>query len=202
MKKTCLAFLTLLVALSTYGQTSDPTSLWIFRMEQDAIERNIYTELQGDDIGYPGSTGLFEKDDTLKYNSGHIFRICEVRQNKLNGSYKIFYPSGVLYISSKYNGNIQVDSSQIFSPEAQLESIIRFLSTTNEEQVYYDKNRKVKRIDHIEIIPTSKVTFKSGYVHTNQEKLIQTDYFNSDGKPISKKEYYKLYPEEKEKNGL
>lgn len=202
MKKTYLMFLTLLVALSTHGQSSDPTSLWIFRMEQDAIERNIFTELQGDDIGYPGSTGLLEKDDTLKYNSGQIFRICEVRQNKLNGSYKIFYPNGILYISSKYNGNIQVDSSQIFSPQAQLNSVIRFVSTTNEEQVYYDKDRKVKRVDHNEIIPTSKVTFNSGYVHTNHDKLTQTDYYKPDGKPISKKEYYKLYPDEKEKKSL
>jgi antitoxin component YwqK of YwqJK toxin-antitoxin module len=196
MKTTIYIILTFLLGKTLSGQT-DPTSLWIFRMEQNATENHLFKKLQGSNNGFPTSTGLFSKHDTLKYQSGTNFRTCEVSENKLSGQYKIYYPAGELYLSSVYKNNILVDSSIIYNERGKIESITKYLSPTQEQRVYFDNNDKVKRIDNIEIVPTNSATFKSGYVHTNTDKVVKTDYFNPDGQKIKRQKYFELYPDEK-----
>ena len=197
MKTTIYIILAILITKTVSKQT-DPTSLWIFRMDQNATENFLYNKFQGNDEGFPISTGLFSKNDTIKYQSGQIFRTCEVVENKLSGQYKVYYPSGQLYLLSIYKNNILTDSSIIYNDKGKIESIIKYISPTIEQQVYFDSNNKQKRIDNIEIVPTTSVTFKSGYVHTNTDKSVKTEYFNPEGQKITKKEYFKLYPNEKE----
>ncbi len=200
--KTVTYIIFIIFLTKTVSGQVDPTSLWIFRMDQNATENFLYKKFQGNNDGFPTSTGLFSKNDTIKYQSGQIFRTCEVSENKLSGQYKIYYPSGQLYLLSIYKNNILTDSSIIYNDKGNIESIIKYLSSTQEQQVYFDGNNKKKRIDNIEIVPTTNVTFKSGYVHTNTDKSVKTDYFNPDGQKIKKKKYFKLYPDEKNKNGL
>jgi hypothetical protein len=197
MRAIIYSIFTILLTKAVLGQ-ADPTSLWIFRMEQNASESFLYQKLQGNNKGFSSSTGLLTKNDTVNYSSGKIFRICEVSGNKLNGQYKIYYPSGQIYLLSTYKDNILTDSSIIYNNKNKIESVIKYLSPTREQQLYFDTNNKQKRIDNIEITPTTNVTFKSGHVHTNTVKSVQTDYFNPEGQKITKKEYFKLYPDEKE----
>lgn len=196
MKTTIYIILTILLTNNVSGQT-DPTSLWIFRIDQNGTENFLYNKFQGSNDGFSTSTGLFSKNDTIKYQSGQIFRTCEVSENNLSGQYKIYYPSGQLYLWSIYKNNILKDSSIIYNDKGKIESIIKYLSPTQEQHIYFDNNNKQKRIDNIELVPTTSVTFKSGYVHTNTDKTVKTEYFNPEGQKITKKEYFKLYPDEK-----
>jgi antitoxin component YwqK of YwqJK toxin-antitoxin module len=196
MKTVTYIIFSILLTKTISGQV-DPTSLWIFRMDQNATENFLYEKFQGNNDGFPTSAVLFSKNDTIKYQSGQIFRTCEVSENKLSGQYKIYYPSGQLYLLSIYKNNILTDSSIIYNDKGNIESIIKYISPTQEQQVYFDSNNKQKRIDNIEIVTTTNVTFKSGYVHTNTDKSVKTDYFNSDGQKIKRKKYFKLHPDEK-----
>ena len=197
MKSTLCIIAIFLTTIIAHSQT-DQTSLWIFRMEQDANESVLYEKLQGSREGFPTSTGLLKNNDTIKYQSGHIFRVCEVVENKLNGYYRVYYPSGQLYLLSTYKDNALKDSTTIYDDKGKIESVIHYLSPTQEQQIFFDSNSKVKRIDHIKIAPTTQVTFNSGYIHTNTEKLITTEYFNPEGSKIKKKKYLELYPGEKQ----
>lgn len=199
ISKTCV-FIFLISLFSNFlSSQEDPTSLWIFRMEQNASEDALFEKLQGNRTNAPTSVGLFSKNDTLKYASGTIFRTCEVANSMLNGSYKIYYPSGKLYSQSIYKNNTLADSSMIYTASGVLESVIYYPDLQTQKQIYFDNNRKIKKIDSINVIPAGSTTFQSGYVHTNTMKQIKTDYFKSDGTSITKKEYYKLHPEEKNK---
>jgi len=195
MKTVIQIILTILLTKTVSGQ-ADPTSLWIFRMEQYAKESNLYEKLNGNRDGFTKSAGLLTQNDTLKYSSGQIFRMCEVSESMLNGHYNIYYPSGQPYLISTYKKNVLTDSAIMYNDKGKIEFIIRYLEPQKEQQIYFDNNNKIKRIDNIENIPTTSVTFKSGYVHTNSEKGITTEYFNTEGQKIKKKEYYKLYPDE------
>lgn len=199
MKKIKFLYLLLLTGAVPVLMTSqvDQTSLWIFRMEQYAKEQALFEQLQGNRDGAATSAGLFSKNDTLKYASGVIFRTCEVSHSMLNGVYKMFYPSGKIYFHSIYKNNTLTDSSLIYSDKGHLESLIYYPTSTTEKQVYFDANNIIKKIEFIESIPAGNTTFNSGYVHTNTVKRITTSYFKSDGTSISKKDYYKLYPQEK-----
>lgn len=195
MRTVAYIILTIFLTQKVSGQ-ADPTSLWIFRMEQYGKESNLYEKFQGNREGFTKSAGLLTKNDTLKYSSGQIFRTCEVSESMLNGHYNIYYPSGQPYLISIYKNNVLTDSAIIYNEKGKIESIIRYLTPQKEQQIYFDNNNKIKRVDSIENIPTTNVTFKSGYVHTNTEKGITTEYFNTEGQKIKKKEYYKLYPDE------
>lgn len=196
MKTTIIIILTAL-AFMTHGQNPDPTSLWIFRMEQNAQESALYKKFQGNDSGFPNSTGLFQKNDTIRYQTGQIFRTCEVSNHQLQGNYKVYFSNGQIYMSSFYKNNLPTDSTSIYDDSGKLVSVIRHLSRASEQQLHFDQNGKVKRIEDIQITPVSATTFKTGYVHTNTDKIKKTLYFNQQGQPIDKKTYYELYPDEK-----
>ena len=78
---------------------------------------------------------------------------------------------------SKYVNNVPTDSSVIYYENGNVETIIKYISPTMERRIYFDRNIMIKRIDNIEIIPTNKVTFKSGSKHTNTYQSIKTEYF-------------------------
>lgn len=197
MTKALLFIFTIVLADSVMAQ-NDPTAVWIFRMEQEAKESFLFRKFQTNNEGFPSSAGLLSKNDTIKYNSGQLFRTCEVSDNKLNGQYKIYYPSGIIYMISLYKNNVLTDSTICYDEKGKIESVIKYISTTQTRQIYFDSNLKRKRIDNIETSPGSNVTFESGYVHSNNESSVNTEYYNPEGLRITKKEYFKLYPEEKE----
>ncbi|MDI9342165.1 MAG: hypothetical protein QM534_16445 [Sediminibacterium sp.] len=195
--KAPLLLLMIAFTLSDYGQSSDPTLLWIFRMEQNARESVLFENFQGSSKGYPNSTGLFKSNDTIRYASGLVFRTCEVSNQQLNGNYKMYFPNGKLYMKCFYKKNQLVDSTSIYNETGKLVSIIRHLSPSIEQEVHFDLNGTIKKVEDIQIVPVSSTTFKSGYVHTNTDKVRKTVYYNPQGQPIDKEAYLKLYPNEK-----
>jgi antitoxin component YwqK of YwqJK toxin-antitoxin module len=200
-------YIIILFALSTktvFGQNQD-VALWKFRMSQSAYEFQTCLILGGkmnDSAGYK----LLTENDTVKYKSGQIYRTCEVNNGKLNGYYKMYYPNGQLYVLSTYKNNLLSDSSMVYNSHGQMEYIIKYFSPFLEQKIYLDTNNKIKRIDNItvedsshEVTALENVNFELIDSVTSDTRSIKSEYYNSEGEIIKRKEYFKLYPEEKNK---
>lgn len=190
-------YLSTFISINNVCAQTDPVSVWMFRMEQFVKEKSDYNNLCGNEDGYPNSAGLLTTNDTIRFQSGKIFRTCEVSENCLHGEYKMYYPSGQLYIVSKFNKNFLVDSSIIFNKKGEIEYVIKHISSSEEQKIFYDINKKIKKIDYYKLQPTNKMTFRVINTDTNEGKL-RTIYFDLEGSQIDRTSYYKLHPEEKE----
>ena len=129
------------------------------------------------------SSSLMNKQDTMLYPNGKIYRTCIIANSKLEGDYKMYFPTGKLYFKAKYKANILVDTSYFYTETGSLDYITVYANGVSLHEEYFDESNKLKK----------KKIFEPSASTTNAEKTL---YYNSAGNIISKEEYQKIYPKE------
>lgn len=194
MLKIIIGGLFIFYAFYCQSQNNESLELWNLRMEQDAVESHQFRKLTNySDSTFPTSTGLLDKNDTLKYAGGQIFRTCEVSNKRLHGKYIIFYPMGTKFCERKYKQGYQSDTTIYYDQNGLVIEREIWVTDLKLEKEFFSKEGTVKK----------KYVFKYSTrlqdTHDLPSFSEKRYYYNYSGKKINKEEYYKLYGDDNKK---
>ena len=133
----------LLFNLSAFSQEDE---LWALRSEQYAKDEYLFKKFTNrKDSTFPTSTGLLKRNDTIHYSNGQFFRLCQVNNNRLHGSYQVFYPNGKIYCNEQYKNGYQSDTSTYFSENGTVLKQIIWITSHKYVTYFFSENGRLNK---------------------------------------------------------